>query len=230
MFGGYMYRRTFVRGIGGLLAVAIVLTFLSCSAQAAGGGGDPEDEDPGDFTEVSELFEPVGTNTTRLRTNEERFWSPSGYTVWTVWDGGESEPFTTRTVTLSKSEGEAMAGYGLILCHANRPGFGLTMLTVMINVKGQYTIGKVIDGSYQALVPWTSSESLRKNYVSNTITVSYDDDASEYTLTINGTMVQTFKDETEPRHTGGKNGYLVVFSPYDTFPSETVDVSFVEDK
>lgn len=227
-----MYRRAWLHVISGLLAVAIVLTFLSCSAQAAGGGGDPEGEDPGDFAEVSDLFvETASTDTTRLRTNEERFWSPSGYTVWTVWDEGESEPFTTRTVTLSKSEGEAMAGYGLILCHANRPGFGLTMLTVMINVKGQYTIGKVIAGKYQALVPWTSSSSLQKDYgLSNTITVTYDDDASEYTLTINGTMVQTFKDETEPRHTGGKNGYLVVFSPYDTFPSETVDVSFVEDK
>lgn len=225
-----MNRRVCVYGMVGLLAVAITFMVLSCSAQSAGGGGDPEGEDPGDFTEVPELFEPVvGTNTMRLQTNEERFWSPSEYTVWTVWDEGESDPFTTRTVTLSKSEGEATAGYGFILCYANRPGFGLTMLTVKINVYGQYTIGKVIAGKYQAIVPWTSSASLLKNYdTSNIITVTYDNDASEYTLTINDTMVQTFKDESEPRHTGGKNGYLVVLSPYDSFPSETVDVSFTE--
>lgn len=227
-----MCRRACLRGISGSLAILLILALVSCAPAPSGSYDDPNGGTNGSFVEVSELF--VATSNpgeTRVLTNDERYWSANGYTVWTVWNEGEADPFTTRTVTMAKSLGEGVAGYGLVICQVNRPGIGNTMLTVMINVKGQYTIGKVIDGSYQALVPWKTSSCLKTNYgLSNTITVTYDAVALEYTLTINGNVVQTFKDESEPRHTGGKNGYIVVFSPYDTFPSKTVDVLFTESK
>jgi hypothetical protein len=47
---------------------------------------------------------------------------------------------------------------------------------------------------------------------------------------INGSEVIEIADNTEPKHRGGKNGYIVVISPADVFPSGGVDVEFIEDK
>lgn len=227
-----MYRSVCVRSVKELLITLMIILLVSCGASKTDDDNEPDGITGTIVENISELFvETPHTDTTVLRTNDEQYRSANGYSVWTVWDEGESDPFTTRTVTLAKNDGQQVAGYGLVLCQTNRLGIGCTMLTIMINVKGQYTIGKFIDGDYNPLVPWTSSSHLYKDYESaNTIKVTYDAVSSEYTLTINDNVVQAFKDESEPRHTGGKNGYIVVISPDDDFPAEWVEVSFTETK
>ena len=120
--------------------------------------------------------------------------------------------------------------YGIVICQGKREVGGeekTTMLMVMINTEGQYTIGKVIGSSYQVFSWWKTDEHIRKGFgIENTIAVGYE--SGVYTLEINGAEMETFKDEEEPIHTGGKNGYVVVIAPEDRFPAYTVDVVFRE--
>jgi hypothetical protein len=215
--------------------VGISLFMISCGGGASGGGNDDPEDSPGNFTLVSDLFnETVNglVTTTTFTINDEKYWSINGYTLWTVWgDESPSDAFAERTVTLHKSDGDKDAGYGFVICQGLRDGYGNTMLTIMINVDGYYTIGKVVDAKYEPLFKWTKSGYIHQGFgVDNTIRVAYDSGSRLFSLYINGFFIQTFKDEDVPVHTGGKNGYLVVISPQDTFPAEYVDVEFKETK
>lgn len=218
-----------------LLIVGIALSVISCGGAGAGGGDDDPVEIPGNFELVSDLFDETIDGlmtTTSLTMNDEKYWSINGYTLWTVW-GTEvpSDTFTERTATMHKSDGNKDAGYGLVLCQGQRGTYGNTMLTLMINVEGYYTIGKVVDAKYEPLFDWEKCEYINQGFgVDNTIRVVYDSGSRLFSLYINGFFIQTFKDEDAPVHSGGKNGYLVVISPQDTFPAEYVDVEFKETK
>jgi hypothetical protein len=47
-------------------------------------------------------------------------------------------------------------------------------------------------------------------------------------LEINGYEIERFRDEGEPSLSVGRNGYIVVITPYDKFPESGIDVYFVE--
>jgi hypothetical protein len=200
-----------------------------------------EGKDPGGGMElVNDLFEATevtenGETITRLHTNNVRYWSERGYTLWTVW--GEEEPedgFEERTVVLAKGKGYAGAGYGLVLCQGDRTTGEdgekePTMLTVMINNEGEYAIGKAVGGRYESLVWWTRDAALWQGAgAENEVTVSAEGDV--FKVVINGSEVTRFTDNKEPKHYGGRNGYIVVIAPMDRFPGEEVDVLFREKK
>jgi hypothetical protein len=201
--------------------------------------GSEEETSPKEppFAEESSLFDEklngnCGT-TTRVYVNDMRYWTERGYTLWTAWDGEGTETFGERTVTMSKSRGYEAAGYGLVICQGVRAAGDKkepTMLTVMINTAGQYALGKVTGGQYESLVWWTESGMLRKGYgAPNEVTVRRE--GEEFKLIINGEEIQSFVDDTEPRHKGGKNGYIVVLAPQDRFDQgREVDVYFTEYK
>jgi hypothetical protein len=201
--------------------------------------GLPNDAAPIEI--VDELFDETvlgdGRTATHFHTNDPRYWSWNGYTLWTVWDAGEMPVFTERVVELSKPNGNDIAGYGLVICQGNRTYLGKsypTMLVVMINRDGEYTIGKAIGARYEVMTNWTLTPALQKNGTPNEVKVKYELDSvlgvNVFKLTINNSLVKTFQDTDEPKHTGGKNGYIVVISPWDTFPSKDVDVYFTEQR
>jgi hypothetical protein len=200
---------------------------------------EPKDEIPeetGGFALVSELFEEIsesgGGKTTRFHTNDNRYWSEYGYTLWTVWGDDTLIPFAERTVTMSKPKGFASACYGMVICQGTRPAEGkntLTMLTVMINNAGQYALGKVIGGRYEEILELTLSPYLQAGTgAPNTLRVEYN--GGIFSLFINGEFTHSFTDAIEPVHSGGRNGYIVVIAPIDKFPEGEVDVYFTETK
>jgi hypothetical protein len=133
---------------------------------------------------------------------------------------------------MSKPQGAASAGYGLVLCQGTREVNGQevpTMLTVMINNEGEYTVGKVIGGRYETLVWWTATTRLNSGLGAPNELETRPGDAG-IKLIINGTEETEIVDAIEPIHQGGKNGYIVVIAPMDKFPSESVDVVFIEAK
>jgi hypothetical protein len=219
------------------LVSGIVLAVLGCSLPPAGslpllfpeGGG---------IAVVDELFEKTTLANGAIRTifhiNDPRYWTAKGYTIWTMWDEGATsgDSIWERSVDLSKVNGYRRAGYGLVLCQGPRTYLGQqeeTMLTFMINNEGEYAIGKVIGSQYNEMQPWTKTAFLEKGAGSpNTVKISYDPADSGFTLSINGYFIQTFNDPVEPKHGGGKNGYIVVLSPLDKFPADDVDVYFTE--
>ena len=190
----------------------------------------------GAFEAASELFEEAGEEggltTVRFHTNDNRYWSEYGHTVLTVWGEEHEKPFTERTIIMSKPKGFASACYGALICHALRNVEGKdteTMLCVMINNEGQYALGKVIGGRYEALLNLTFSPYLNTGAgAPNKMRLTYE--AGLFSLYFNGAFVQTFNDANEPVHFAGRNGYVVVIAPYDKFPEGEVDVYFTEQR
>jgi hypothetical protein len=183
---------------------------------------------------VDELFVPSetedGNTQTVFHTNDERYWSAEGKTIWTVW--GDTAPFTSRTVTMGKVHGYSGGGYGLVLCQGEREVNGTplpTMLVVMINNEGQYIVGKAIGGTFEDFDWWKETPHLRRGAgVTNEVSVNYDAGTGEYSLEINGYFIERFRDDEEPVHQEGKSGYIVVITPFDRFPGEDVDVYYME--
>lgn len=200
---------------------------------------NPEEEkEPGGITYAAELFEDEeingGEHEMRFYTNDPNYWALEGKSVWTVW-GGESSLTEGREVTLRKQSGSRRAGYGLVLCQGKRAYKGRevsTMLVVMLNTIGHYSVGKVIGNRYEEMIPWTSHQSLEAGTgPENRVAIHYEAGRREYVLELNGDgeAIIRFKDEHEPIHEGeGKNGYVVVIAPEDTFPQDHVDVRFRE--
>lgn len=212
--------------------VVFTLCFVFFFSCAGGGGNDPvppyNPENP--IEQVDELFiYDALTDTTTITTNNGAYWSPYGYTLWALNNTIPYGDFTDRVVNISKDSGDTVAGYGIVVCHAYRDDYGYTMITVMINTSGRYTVGKVIGANYESVVGWKNCGHLFEGTgISNRLQLTYDKDEKEYTLYINGYEIESF-DITEPVHEEGRSGYIVVISPQDKFPSVPVSVSFKEE-
>jgi hypothetical protein len=213
------------------LAAAAFASLLCGCPVSPKDGSDPDPKDiPRDFEQVDDLFVSLPAPKTgyELRTNDTAYWGPYGYTLWGL-KGTEQSPFVGLTVELNKTSGDTSAGFGVVFCHYDTgdPNLGETMLTVMINTEGEYIIGEVIGASFTELTPWTQSPLLVQGYgVKNTIGIGYS--GGQFALTINGAFVQNFRDDEAPFHDYGRSGYIVVISPYDSFPQTPVHVTFQE--
>ncbi|MDR2767429.1 MAG: hypothetical protein LBB82_03780 [Treponema sp.] len=219
------------------LTCLLSVFFFSClSPYENGGAVEAETEiDETVFTPASDLFRETESGVVRFYTNDPKYRGPNGYSLWTVF--GEEQNTLDRLVSVSKSAGNNSAGYGLVICHKTRESDGtgkLVMLTVMINNRGQYAIGKVINGSYREIKPWTTANAGGAgNYLKagtgmkNKIGVSYTGD-NHYELSFNEYVIETFADEEVPFCEGkGKSGYVVVIAP-DDLNKTGVDVYFEE--
>lgn len=172
-----------------------------------------------------------GTEQIVFRTYNKEHWNYEGMTIWTVRNGLEDD-FTTRTVKMSKPNGFSGAGYGIIFCHSEHminSRIESVMLVVMINNDGDYIVGKAVGGIFYDYGWWKQSQHLRRGPgVTNEITIRYEEETNEYCIVINGVDVENFVDSEEPRLRRGKNGYIVVITPYDSFPDPGIDVYFEE--
>jgi hypothetical protein len=210
--------------------VAVAGAFLMLSGcDLPTGSKTVPDAEAGDAAgQVDDLFVSSGSEIV-FRCNSVEYWTKYGYTLWGVSSAGSSGgTFATRTVNVGKVSGNADAGYGIILCHGTNSDGDVSMFTVMINKNGYYTIGKVINARYVSILSWTYSAFLAKDGATNALTVAYDASSSEYVLSLNGTEACRFSDGDNTVNANGANGYIVVISPQDTFPADTVEVRFEE--
>jgi len=188
------------------------------------------------FTWSYELFESTitedGYTRTIFRTNDVKYWTLEGSTIWTVW--GEAEAvFTSRTVRMSKSSGFSTGGYGIVFCHGEHEIEGYkkhAMLVVMINNNRQYIIGKAVGGVFTDFGWWRTTPHLDSGGAPNLVTVTYDEEAEKFRLIINGHEVDQFSDNDFPVLRSGRNGYIAVITPFDNFPFTGINISFLEDK
>jgi hypothetical protein len=195
----------------------------------------PEAEKPPALERVDELFAleegEWGEERIVFRTNDEKYWKYEGMTVWTA-GGTAKEKFEGRKVVMGKPSGYSGGGYGIVICQGEYEVRGKrqpVMLAVMVNNEGQYIIGKAVGGAYEDYGWWKTSPYLQRGMgVANEIKVSYEEESLEYVLEINGYEAERFRDEGEPALNGGKDGYIVVITPYDKFPESEIDVYFEE--
>jgi len=215
--------------------ITALITLLMTAGCALPDTPEEKEKDKPAFKQVDELFvqtEDVGgEKKTIFRTNDEKYRRLEGMTIWTV-SGERKEKFEERKVKTGKPTGYSGGGYGIIMCHGEYEVKGTrqnVMLVVMLNNEGQYIIGKAVGGVFNDFGWWKASPYLQRGMgVMNEIRVSYEEESLEYALEINGYVAEKFRDEGEPALSGGKNGYIVVITPYDKFPGSGVDVYFIE--
>jgi len=208
------------------LALGILALLLGC-AGPAGGWDDGPQLPTTPIEENSDLFVDNGDSTFTFDTNDTAYWTTRGYTLWIPKE--TVDPFVSKEVTVTKLSGDYRGGYGIIICHydTGNPDYGETMLVVMIRTTGDYMIGEVTGTKFTALSPWTPFAYLNKGQNAGN-TVKVDLVSGEFIVSFNGTEATRFRDEDLPYHTHGANGFLVVISPYDNFPTTHVTVAFKE--
>lgn len=181
--------------------------------------------------EVSELFkiqENKEENETYVfETNDTKYLSGTGYTLWTEKIKNESSNFSGITVTTCKESGNQEAGFGLIFC-SQKIDEKSFMLTVLINAKGYFAIGKVIDGTFSHINNgWKECKTLHTGFgVKNTISVLYNLESKSFELKLNGEKVASFTTNENITFKDSYSGYVVVISDNENFPASSVKVIF----
>lgn len=197
-----------------------VLVLSGCPSSSVSQG--PVMPDGTVIEQNSSLFteDPV-TGVVSFTTNDTRYNGQYGYTLWTEGTV-DYTPFTHLNVTLSKMSGNDTAGYGVVFCST-----GDSMLIVLINTEKEYLIGELTGTAFTPFNDWQESADLVPGYnQTNILDISRDPGTGTFALTFNAGDPVTFRDDEEPYHTGGKNGYMVVVSPLDDFPNVPVSISF----
>lgn len=206
-----------------LLLYMLFSTLVSCKLQPFPEEDDIEDDIVGNITEATELFSGNGEEFI-FETNETKYLSDYGYTLWTLTECNESESFNAIDVDVYKSSGNPGAGFGVVFCNQEIEGKNY-MLVVLINTKGQYLIGKVIDGNFQSFSQWKSSPYIRRGYgVVNNIKINYED--ASFILRINGYEITKIKDSDHVVIKGSKSGYVAIIDRGESFPQVQVKIVY----
>ncbi len=212
-------KKKFIKIIANLWLLILFISITACPVTTE----SPEDLDLLNNPVIEEnslLFDlDADTGVISFNTNNSKYISEYGYSLWTENNEIQS-PFTGLNVTLSKISGNSDAGYGVVFC-----SYDDTMLVVLINTKKEFVIGELTGNLFTVLQEWTEVASLNSglNQI-NTINISLV--SGEFSLTFNEGETIVFSDTDAPYHNYGKDGYLVVISPLDTFPNVPVSVTF----
>ncbi len=181
-----------------------------------------------EIREESSLFTASQNSTLfTFETNDTKYLTQNGYTLWTVPYINTSESFETITVTLDRQSGKKQAGFGIVFCSQTIDGKPF-MLTLLINASGFYTAGKVYNGVFSHISGgWKSSPYIKKgNGVKNILTVSYDENSRSFVVKINGYTITAFTVTEQISFKDSKYGFAVVIANNEDFPTESVKVNF----
>jgi len=191
-----------------------------------GDGTEEEDVDEKFIVEEkSELFVMDETGALVFLLNDMNY-QEGGYTFWKYLDQ-KWEADKGMTMELVKESGNYLGGYGYFFASEYVAGYGQIMLVLLIQIDGNFAIGKAIEGVYEELVSWRSSDYLRKGYgVKNDVEVRWDNDQQEYVVTINGIVQARFVDVREPVCAGTRTGIVAVVTRMEQFPQTPVKVGY----
>lgn len=210
------------------LALVGMLIALLAACPTGTYSPDPDDgKAQGDPIPVeTTLFEEnPDTGAITTTTNDVNELTAKGRSVWHMGSVTQ-EPHDRYEVTMYKLSGRSETGYGITFAMQDIDNF----LVVMINTTGFYVMGRVEERNFEEITAdgrWAYAPELLQGYNRpNTIGVSYDPNESEYTLSINGTDLETFVDNADNPYTGGGLGHIVTFSPFEVFPELPVHVVF----
>lgn len=162
-----------------------------------------------------------------FETNDTKYLSDRGYTLWTASNVNAEEYFKPLSVVAVKESGRTQAGFGLVFCEQILDGKPF-MLTVLINAEGFYTTGKVFDGMFSHINNgWKSSNHINKGAgIKNTIAVDYYAASNTFLLKINEYEITNFTVPEQITVKGSKSGFAVVIADNESFPNNPVKVTF----
>ena len=210
-------------------AVVITVLVFGCGgigpvAKSEIGGGPRDDGEGVVRVPIRTTWFAAGTTagTVVYRTNDP---SRTGVHGGSDWHMGtvRQEPMSSVEVEVSKRSGDAQMGYGVTFAMRDID----TFMVMMITTTRRYQIGRVVERGYTALTGWRFSPLLAGGYGRpNLLRVEYDGEAGSFRALINGTEVETVRNDGGIRLTGGGFGHLVSLSPNERFPEVAVHVEF----
>lgn len=184
-------------------------------------------------TREESLFAPrtggQGERLVDFETSDVAYLSPDGHTLWSL-NAGLQDVFATRRVSAAKLSGFGATGFGIVFCHHTSPRpSDETMLVVMINIEQEFIVGEAKGSFFSPLVEWTTSSALKRGYgQTNELIVRIDPETRLFSLFLNGIKACDFAPSDPKYDLGGGNGYIVVLSQRENFPSAPVHVVFTE--
>lgn len=209
-----------------IMLVLTALLFSACSMTPFD-GTESIIPDETDMTENSAIFV-ADENLEQyvFETNDTKYISEKGYTLWMTAETNGGEHFENISATVCKESGRKEAGFGIMFCSQKIDDVPF-MLTVLINANGMFAVGKVTDGLFSSITGWKSSAYINKGYgIKNRLDVSYDSNTNKFSLAINGYLVTTFAVSENIVFKDSKSGYVVVIANNESFPENSVKVTF----
>ena len=211
-----------------LMGLVLLTIMTSCELAPFEEGQNPVNPEQTNVQEESTMFEEYEQNKTFIfETNDTKYLTPNGYTLWTVPQINTSENFNAISVKVTKESGRTEAGFGLVFCEQNideKP----FILAVMINTNGLYSIGKIYDGVFSHINNgWLKSDHIYSGLgVPNDISITFNNTNKNFTLTINNYEITSFTVNEKITFKNSRSGYVVVIANNESFPSKPVRVTY----
>lgn len=211
-----------------LMGLVLLTIMTSCELAPFEEGQNPVNPEQTNVQEESTMFEEYEQNKTFIfETNDTKYLTPNGYTLWTVPQINTSENFNAISVKVTKESGRTEAGFGLVFCeqYIDEKPF---MLAVMINTNGLYSIGKIYDGVFSHINNgWLKSNHIYSGLgVPNDISITFNNTNKNFTLSINNYEITSFTVNEKITFKNSRSGYVVVIANNENFPSKPVRVTF----
>lgn len=183
----------------------------------------------GKIKEETTLFDESMTNDGKkkyiFKTNDSKYISSENVRVWKITDSSTPYP-TTVCATVSCQSGSSSVGSGILFAARKKSGKDY-FLTVMINIAGQYMIGKNSEESFTVIKDWTRCDSIKKGYgMQNAIKVTLA--GSVFNVYINNILADSFQDTNTPILSTGAHGYIVLIPSTEKLPQKFVETAFIE--
>ena len=161
---------------------------LSVSCKLTSKPDDEAGEEDTTNEENSSLFEPQDDGSYVFETNDAKYTSENGYTLWTITQKiSGTESFSDFTTALVKSHGNTGYGFGVIFNDNTDKNGNRSMISVMIRTTGDYAIGKIENGLYTDIQYWTQNTYIKTGLgAKNSITITKNTASDEYAVTFNG--------------------------------------------
>lgn len=211
-----------------LMGLVLLTIMTSCELAPFEEGQNPVNPEQTNVQEESTMFEEYEQNKTFIfETNDTKYLTPNGYTLWTVPQINTSENFNAISVKVTKESGRTEAGFGLVFCEQNIDEKSF-MLAVMINTNGLYSIGKIYDGVFSHINNgWLKSDHIYSGLgVPNDISITFNNTNKNFTLTINNYEITSFTVNEKITFKNSRSGYVVVIANNESFPSKPVRVTY----
>jgi len=173
---------------------------------------------------------------TTLATIRDLAWQPDGngfwqfvtsnpynykYWQWYTLNTAYQAQMSTVTAIIKKHSGSQTGEYGIVFCYQDTNNF----YSILIDTRGNYLIREKVAGTYNTIIPKTTSGSLNIGYdITNEISV-VQQSLHTFTVYFNGIQAISFSDS---HFTGGRAGfYAIVHDQTDEyFPGLPVDIRF----
>jgi hypothetical protein len=185
-------------------------------------------------------WQPDASGDVRFSVNDPKLILKNGVSFW-KWGSYTATQFDEYTFETYKVSGRDGYGYGAIFSIQDDTNpsdatndYGWNFLTVMIDVKGEYLIGKVINKKlkYPLIQGWKENSNISKGYnVKNKVSIKYLG-SSQFRLNFNDqttdeVIFQYNQEDGEPLFTlNGRCGYIVTLAPDENFPAVPVNTGF----